>query len=190
MRVVGGKCKGRRLTSFKGLSIRPTSDKVREAVFNILPRGLPYKKTLDLFAGTGAMGIEALSRGLAEAVFVDKDSSAASVIHKNLEVCGLEAQARVYKKDIIGALRELSKRGEAFGLIFIDPPYGTGLLEAALKELDSLRLLEEGGCIVAETSKRAPLTEAFKNIKVIDERRYGDTVVYFLGANPLGPEGS
>jgi 16S rRNA (guanine(966)-N(2))-methyltransferase RsmD len=100
MRVIGGTRKGRRLASFRCPSIRPTSDKVREAVFNVLERGNAFKKALDLFAGTGAMGIEALSRGSVEAVFVERDARAVSVIRKNLKTCGFEDKARVLKREV------------------------------------------------------------------------------------------
>lgn len=178
MRIVGGSCKGRRLASFKGMSIRPTSDKVREAIFNILPREFPFKKVLDLFAGTGAMGIEALSRGAEEVVFVDIDQHSVSVIKKNLEACGLDA--KIFKRDTESAIRQLVKFNETFDLIFIDPPYQASLIDDTLKALDTGRLLNAGGFIVAETSKRAPVKAELKDLSLIDERKYGDTLVYFF----------
>lgn len=180
MRVVGGSCKGRNLASFKGLSIRPTSDKVREAVFNILPRDFPFERVLDLFAGTGALGIEALSRGASYAVFTESDGAALSVIRKNLEACGLLDKSRICRRQAAAALGEFGRAGESFDLIFIDPPYGKGLVEDALRAVDGLGLLAPEGMIVAETSRQAPLMEVFKTIEVIDERKYGDTLVYFL----------
>lgn len=186
MRVVGGTRKGRRLASFKGLSIRPTSDKVREAVFNILPGGFPFKKVLDLFAGTGAMGIEALSRGAEEAAFVDKDRLACDVIKKNLDACGFSG-ARVMRMLVKDSLVFFSRKGEAFDLIIIDPPYDSALLEDALRGIDREGLVNPGGFVVAESSKRAPLKEGFelKGLDLIDERRYGDTLVYFFNRRGL-----
>lgn len=178
MRVIGGRLKGRRLSGFTGLSIRPTSDKVREAVFNILPHGFGFRKVLDLFAGTGAMGIEALSRGAGIALFIDREQKSINTIKKNVEACGVEA--RVFKQDVLKAVRSLSERGEGFDLIFIDPPYDTALFEAALVAIDSGEILEKDGVIVAETSRRAPLSVELKNLEVFDERKYGDTLVYFL----------
>jgi 16S rRNA (guanine(966)-N(2))-methyltransferase RsmD len=182
MRVAGGTCKGRRLASFRGRSIRPTSDKVREAVFDMLP-GYPGCAggggVLDLFAGTGAMGIEAMSRGAARAVFVDSDAGAVAVIRKNLDACGL-SNAVVMRADALAAIRALSRKGEGFSLIFIDPPYGSPLAEAALAAIDASGVLAPGGVAVAETSRRSPLEAAFKNLKKRDERRYGDTIVYFF----------
>jgi 16S rRNA (guanine966-N2)-methyltransferase len=180
MRVVGGIKKGRRLASFKGRSIRPTSDKVREAVFNILPRDFPFSKILDLFAGTGAMGIEALSRGADYAVFVDNDQASIGTIRKNIETCGLEAAARVLKKDAPEAVRFLSKKGEKFDLIFIDPPYGSALVERALRAVDEEGILNADGILVAETSKRAPVDLELSGLERVDERTYGDTLIYFF----------
>lgn len=179
MRIIGGRCKGRVLSSFKGRSVRPTSDKVREAVFNILPRDFPFKRVLDLFAGTGALGIEALSRGAAEAVFIDSDPAAVELVRKNLASCGLLVAATVLRRDAPGAIRLLSKRGEGFDLIFIDPPYASALAEETLKGIDASGLLNEGGLVVAETSKRNPIEAGTAGLKLLDERKYGDTLVYF-----------
>ncbi len=180
MRVIGGAVKGRRLASFKGRSIRPTSDKVREAVFNILPREFAFKRVLDLFAGTGAMGIEALSRGAREATFVDNDRNAIEVIKGNLDACGFES--RVLKADALNSIRFFSKRGERFDLIFIDPPYDTALVEESLKSIDKEGVLEAGGFLVAETSRRTPISLTPANLERIDDRKYGDTLVYFFVA--------
>ena len=179
MRIVGGRCKGRVLSSFRGASIRPTSDKVREAVFNILPRDFPFKKALDLFAGSGALGIEALSRGAEEAVFIDSDPKAVELVRKNLASCGLSDAASVYRRDALSAVRLLSGKGLRFGLIFIDPPYASALAEQTLKAIAAAGLLDEDGVIVAETSKRNPIEEAPPGLVLLDRRKYGDTLVYF-----------
>jgi len=180
MRVVGGRCKGRRLVPVKGLSTRPTSDKVREAVFDILQSRSPCERALDLFAGTGAMGIEALSRGASGAVFVDSDNAAVGVIYKNLASCGLENCSRVMKRDVKSALRSLARSGDRFDLIFVDPPYASTLSAEALKEIDSLHLLAPGGTVVVECSRRGPLPpDELEGIRLADERGYGDTIVRF-----------
>lgn len=178
MRIVGGRLKGRRLAAVKGLHTRPTSDKVREAVFNILPRDFPFRTVLDLFAGTGAMGLEALSRGALEAAFVDSDAGAVAVIRKNLELCN--EKARVIRKDALSALKEFGRKNESFDLIIIDPPYSSELAFLALKAIDEGGILSPGGIIVAEAAKRAPLEAALPGLEAIDERRYGDTMVYFF----------
>jgi 16S rRNA (guanine966-N2)-methyltransferase len=185
MRVVGGRCKGLRLATFKGRSIRPTSDKVREAVFSILAGRVEFegKSVLDLFAGTGAMGIEALSRGAEKAVFVDVDRGAVEIVRKNLDACDLAARSRVLKRDFKGALSYLSKRGDRFDLVFIDPPYNSPITPAALEGLHSSGVLNPGGIVVVETSKRRPMAVGAggeQGYSVVDERRYGETLVYLL----------
>lgn len=180
MRVIGGRLKGRRLGSFKGLSIRPTGDKVREAVFNIISRpgdGFSFKRVLDLFAGTGAMGIEAVSRGAEEAVFVDADPASITVIRKNLTLCGIE-DARVYRGNAREAVNRFAMKHEEYDLIFIDPPYASTLAADTLKAIDSSNILSDDGVCVVETSKRTPLEVELEKLLLADERHYGDTLVY------------
>ncbi|MBI3399035.1 MAG: 16S rRNA (guanine(966)-N(2))-methyltransferase RsmD [Deltaproteobacteria bacterium] len=179
MRIIGGTAKGRRLASFRGMSIRPTTDKVREAIFNILPRLFAFKNVLDLFAGTGAIGIEALSRGAATATFVDSEPKAVKIIKKNLDVCGFIDKAAILAKDVESALNMLSKKGEKFDLIFIDPPYNTSLMGIALNHIGNKGLLAADGLIVVESSKRMIWDGELKGIELTDRRRYGDTVVSF-----------
>ncbi len=159
MRVVGGKLRGKRLGQFKGTDIRPTTDRVREALFNILGTRVDLlgARVLDLFAGTGAVGIEALSRGAAEAWFVDSDPAAIKVIGKNIKACGLEDSAHILTRDAVLTVKGLSRRPEGFDLIFLDPPYSCALLEEVISEVALSGLLAPGGLLVAETSKRAPL---------------------------------
>lgn len=176
MRIVAGSAKGRRLCAVKGLSIRPTSDKVREAVFNILGLEFHYKNVLDLFAGTGAMGIEALSRGSEKVTFIDKDASAIKVINKNLDICGFAEKAKVMKMDVVQAL---SLKPLAFDLIFIDPPYAAGLTGIVLEMIDKNKILADSGVIVSETSKRTVTDARLSGLQKFDKRQYGDTVVTF-----------
>lgn len=186
MRVIGGTSKGRRLAGFRGPSIRPTSDRVREAVFNVLKGDPPFKRVLDLFAGTGAMGVEALSRGSSGAVFVEKDPRAVTVIRRNLRLCGFEDRARVFKRDVMSSIRYLSQRGERFDLAFLDAPYKEETFTVStLGALAGRGLLTPGATVVCETSKRGPgidVTE-IKGLELVQKKRYGDTVVYFFGAS-------
>ena len=179
MRVIGGAYKGRRLASFTGLDIRPTSDKVREAVFNILAHGASFRRVLDLFAGTGAFGIEALSRGAEEVVFVDGNPKAITLIKKNIESC-LASGASVHKQDAFDAIKTFSRLERRFDLIFVDPPYAAGLLDDLIEAIDVSGILNDDGVIIAESSKRAPLARHLKRLDIFDERRYGDTVIYFI----------
>jgi 16S rRNA (guanine966-N2)-methyltransferase len=166
MRVVAGRLKGRTLHAPRGLGTRPTSDKVRGAIFNVL-RDVAGEHVLDLFAGTGALGIEALSRGAADAVFVDDDPTAIEAIERNLAVVGLEA--RVQRRD---ALRFVESDRGPYDLVFVDPPYSSApcLGEQLTQLLPAV--LSQNGRIVTESDKRAPLELGFP---LEFERDYGDT---------------
>ncbi len=172
MRVVAGRFGGRRLSAPPGRGTRPTSDRVREALFSILGP-LDGARALDLYAGSGALGIEALSRGAAEAVFVERDARAADVLRANLEALGAEAELR--RVDVLAALREARKRGETYDLVLCDPPYrlapglGRSLGEALAP------LLAAGARVVTESDRRAPLD--LDDLPLTDERRYGDTLI-------------
>src|SRR5512139_37752 len=124
MRITGGRLRGRRLASFRGLEIRPTSDRVREAIFDLLGHHLAGERVLDLFAGTGSLRIEALSRGAAWALFIDRSPKALKLIVKNLKLCGLESQGAVLLKDLLkGFPRRHRLLEEKMDLVFVDPPY-------------------------------------------------------------------
>jgi len=182
MRVVGGSAKGRRLVSFTHAEVRPTSDMVREAVFNVLGQDLSWaRRVLDLFAGTGAMGIEALSRGAGEAVFIDDDAKALGIVRKNLELCGFTGRASVLKKDVVSAVKRLSVKGEAFDLIFIDAPYADiSLTNGTLGAVSESSILKEDGLVVCEAAKRNASMIDAAGFDVIKEKTYGDTAVWFL----------
>ncbi len=171
MRVVAGRLGGRRLAAPSGRDTRPTSDRVREALFAILG-DLDGLRVLDLFAGSGALGIEALSRGAASAVFVERAPRAAEVVAGNLAALGLEAS--VVRADARRALRDASERADAYDLVFLDPPYRDAAawgreLSAALPAV-----LAPGARVVGESDRRAPLE---LSLPLADERRYGDTLI-------------
>lgn len=167
MRVITGKARGRRLREPKGMDIRPTTDMVKEAVFNILQFELEGARVLDLFAGTGQLGIEALSRGAAEAVFVDGSSAAVKIVRENLKLCGFEA--RVLQGDAIGYLPSLGR----FDVVFLDPPYDSGLLEKALEVIENVDLLSDGGIIVCESRREKSLPDLEPPYRKTLVRRYG-----------------
>jgi 16S rRNA (guanine(966)-N(2))-methyltransferase RsmD len=184
MRVIAGSARGRRLAVFKGRDIRPTPDRVREALFSILQSKLGSftgLKVLDLFAGSGALAIEALSRGATSACLVEKSSASVAIIRENLERCQLSAKAKVIAKDAWQALHSFNAC--AFDLIFLDPPYGQGSTERALVELDRLNLLTENGVLCAETATDESLPEAVGRLQRIDQRRYGTIMINFY-SNP------
>jgi 16S rRNA (guanine966-N2)-methyltransferase len=172
MRVIAGTWRGRRLQAPPGAATRPTSDRVREALFSVLADRVPDARVLDLYAGSGALGIEALSRGAAEATFVDSAAAAVRAIHANLEAVG--AQAEVRRMDARRFLVAASAAARYYDLVFLDPPYRQAghlgdELTAALPAV-----LAPGAAVVAESDRRAPLE---LGIPLLDERRYGDTLI-------------
>jgi len=188
MRIIAGALKGRRLAPVKG-RIRPTAAKVREAVFNILGPAVLEVMVLDLFAGTGALGIEALSRGAAAAVFVEEHPQSLQVLRRNLEDLGLVDRTTVWPLPVAAALKKLAGRGERFGLAFLDPPYGVGDAIAALSALAELPLLSPGARVVVEHSRRESLPEACGALTRLQVRRYGDTqVAFYLVETPAQQE--
>jgi 16S rRNA (guanine966-N2)-methyltransferase len=181
MRIVGGKFRGRPLAAPTHEGTRPTSDRVREAVFNILLHGipefsLPGIKVLDLFAGTGALGLEALSRGAAFCLFVEEDADARAVIRRNVEAFGLTGVTKIIRRDATD-LGPAGSRGDA-GLVFLDPPYAQGLAERALSSAASGGWLTPGAVAVIEERKGVSLTLP-GNFALLDRRTWGDTEVTF-----------
>ena len=176
LRIIGGTARGRRLAGPGGLRLRPTAERVREAYFNIVAPAVAGAVFLDLFAGTGCMGIEALSRGAREAHFVENHPAAARLIRHNLELAGLKGQARVHRAEVIRWLAAAQVR--PCDLIFIDPPYGRGQALAALAGVSSL--LAPGGSAVAETSRREDLPGRIGNLVLTRLERYGDTTLTFF----------
>jgi 16S rRNA (guanine(966)-N(2))-methyltransferase RsmD len=175
MRIIAGAFRGRRLHSPKGDKIRPTIDRVREAVFNIIAAEISDASVLDLFAGTGAMGLEALSRGAAGCVFVDQSDEAVRLIRENVALCGVQENVRIVREAIDSAVRRLVAKNELFDLIFMDPPYGKGQIEKTLGILDAVA--GQDALVIAESHVKdespAHLTVWSKD----RERRYGDTLI-------------
>ena len=172
MRVVAGRHGGRRLVAPAGDATRPTSDRVREALFSVLGASVQGARVLDLYAGSGALGIEALSRGAASAVFVDRAQPAIAAIRANLQALGIEADVR--RMPARTALRTASARAEAYDLVFLDPPYRrTADLGRELSEALPA-VLAPGARVVSESDRRELLA---LELPLTDERRYGDTVI-------------
>jgi 16S rRNA (guanine966-N2)-methyltransferase len=172
MRVVAGRYGGRRLVAPAGGATRPTSDRVREALFSVLGPGVQGARVLDLYAGSGALGIEALSRGAAAVVFVDRSPRAAAAIRANLDA--LEIDAEVLRMEARAALRTALVRAGAYDLVFLDPPYRrAAALGRELSEALSA-VLAPGARVVSESDRREPLELA---LPLADERRYGDTLI-------------
>lgn len=181
MRVIAGRFGGRRLLGPPRAGVRPTAERVREALFSSLGV-LQGARVLDLYAGTGALGIEALSRGAARAVFVERVRAAADVLRRNLAALALGAdEAEVLQADAQAALRRLARAGERFDLVLADPPYASGEAAGALAALAASGVLAPEALVVVETSRRHPVGEVAGLVRV-SERRYGDTLVEWLRA--------
>jgi len=180
MRIISGTSKGRRLTRPRGQALRPTSDRVKESIFNILGEEVEGKTVLDLFAGTGNLGIEALSRGAKKAFFVEKERQALRLIQKNLVQCGMRGQAEILPKDASRAIGILNQTGESFDLILMDPPYEKGLIQKTLMKLQSHKIYHEGSILVIEHDRREPLPETIKGWDLLRQRAIGDTLISFL----------
>ncbi len=159
--------------------IRPTADRVREAIFNILGAEVHDARVLDLFAGTGALGIEALSRGAGRAVFVEYHKSALQVLERNLAECGLTEVSRVLPLPADRAVLRLAEAGEQFSLVFLDPPYGQGIPDRILASLARVSLVAPDGQIIVEHSRREDLAAVYRYWELHDQRRYGATLVSF-----------
>ena len=180
MRVISGSAKGRRLHTPKNQRVRPTSDRVKEALFNILSvlvDRFDDCRVLDIFAGTGNLGIEALSRGAASAVFIDNHRESVALIARNLELTGFGSSSRVIQKDVSVALNALSRENVTFQLVFIDPPYEQGLATDALEKLAKSSLLGARSIVVAEYSIHEQIQSNIEPLCEFDTRSYGDTVI-------------
>ncbi len=178
MRITGGQARGRLLISPKGLDIRPTSDHVREAIFNIIGQDLSGLIVLDLFAGTGSLGIESLSRGALRALFIDKSQKAINLIKKNLALLGYDGISAILKRDLSNGIpSNHALLNDAFDLVFLDPPYGKGLLPVLLEGLSKKGSLSPKSLVIAESSKKDSILLSFSNLQMVDTRSYGDTKI-------------
>src|SRR3989338_727780 len=178
MRVIAGEAKGRRLASPKSNLIRPVLDQVKEAVFNILFDVTDWT-VLDLFAGTGSMGIEALSRGAKEAVFADDSKESLKLIGKNIDLCGFADRANVFYLSAAKTIAILSKKQKKFDLIFVDPPYEKRFVKKTLNKLANSFLLHDETIIIVEHHPKEPIG-AIEGLRLTYERKYGQTLVSFL----------
>ena len=191
MRVIAGSARGRKLSAPKSMRVRPTADRVKESLFSILLSRLGEfdgMRVLDIFAGTGNLGIEALSRGASFAVFVDSHPESAEVIRKNLETAQFTDSAKVVLQDAAAALKWLA-RGEApFHLIFLDPPYHEGHTTRVLELLSESPLVDAGTTIVAEFSSKEEIPRIFGRLRETERRIYGDSALSFLTISDRGEQ--
>lgn len=167
MRVITGSARGRRLKTPENYDIRPTTDNVKESVFNIIQFDIEGKRVLDLFAGTGQLGIECLSRGAESAVFVDHSREAIKIIKENLAVCGLKGV--VAEQDSLTYLKNCGK----FDLIFVDPPYDADLYEEVLNSINMFDILNDGGIIICEARRGRVFPQMTGDYRKVKEYNYG-----------------
>ena len=187
MRIIGGRFKGIRLPALRGKAVRPTTERVREAVFNILGPLVEGARILELFAGTGAFGFEALSRGAASAVLVDKDKKAAATMAQTARMLGLEDRISILVIDASRALDKLARTGEQFSIIYLDPPYATEWIAKVMNHPALIALLAADGVLVVEKGIRTPEPPLPDLLHKRLARQYGDTMVemYDLTRTPV-----
>ncbi len=174
MRVISGKAKGKILKTPDGMLTRPTAERVKEALFSIIQFEIPCARVLDLFAGTGQLGIEALSRGAAEAVFVDERETACRLVRDNLRLTNLEAIGRVVRSDYLSFLKNCR---EKYDIIILDPPYAEVFLENAIKMITEIDILQSNGIIVAERPVGKELPGDFSGYTRSKDYKYGNTLL-------------
>jgi 16S rRNA (guanine966-N2)-methyltransferase len=179
IRIIGGELKGRKLVTVPGMLTRPTADRVRESIFNILGDRVRGARIMDLYSGTGAMGIEALSRGAESVLFMDNHPAALAALKNNIKKCSLESKAATIQWNILSHFDVIRSYQPAFNLVFLDPPYNKNMIQPTLANLDRSRCLENRADIIIEHSAREPFPENLPGFILSDQRRYGKTLVSF-----------
>jgi 16S rRNA (guanine966-N2)-methyltransferase len=188
MRVISGTARGRSLKAVPGTNTRPTTDKVKEAVFSMIGPYFEGGQVLDLFAGTGGLGIEALSRGMGRAVFIDMDKKSLEIIQENLKTAGFPEQAEVYRNDALRALKALVKRGLSFDLIFLDPPYRMKNMDEVLALLEEGALVRPNGTVMIEHDAAHRYAERIGSFACRRHAVYGDTAISIYTYEPNNAE--
>ncbi|MUT66306.1 16S rRNA (guanine(966)-N(2))-methyltransferase RsmD [Paenibacillus sp. NEAU-GSW1] len=177
MRVIAGEAKGRTLKAVPGMNTRPTTDKVKEAIFSMIGPYFDGGYALDLFAGTGGLGIEAWSRGVAKTVFIDREKISVDIVRHNTEAAGMGSAAEIYRNDAERAIKLLEKRGIAFKLVFLDPPYRITTMDELMVDLADRSMLEDGAVIVVEHDAAHEYPEHIERFEQMKKTKYGDTAV-------------
>lgn len=180
MRIITGSARGTKLKAPRGLDTRPTTDRVKESIFNILGGEVVGVQVLDLFSGTGNLALEALSRGAAHAVAVDMSTVCGQIIQENAVHAKLQDRLELCRQDVFRVLERLAQTGRAFDLIFCDPPYNRGLVERVIERIEALGVLRDTGIIVIEHSRHEPVDVCCQRLRVVRSEAYGETIVSFL----------
>lgn len=180
MRIIAGYAKGRKLKSPENQDIRPTSDRVKEAIFSMIAFYLPGKIVLDLFAGTGNLGLEALSRGAKFSVFVDNNREALKLVNQNIKLLGYKDKTSVVFSDALKALDLFRKRNEKFDIVFIDPPYRQSLYGEIIQSIAENDIIDRSGILIIEHPADIKLKDEYEGLKKIKEKKYGNTSITIL----------
>ncbi len=179
MRIIGGIHRGRRLRAVEGLAVRPTSDRLRETLFNILAPRIEGSRFLDICAGSGAVGLEALSRGAGAATFIDNSRRACSVIEANLQTLGIKREATVINRDAFTALKRLADEAKQFDIVFLDPPYASGIYDTLMHELATTALLSNDSIVIVEHRAKTPPEPHYDELKLFREVKQGESAIAF-----------
>jgi 16S rRNA (guanine(966)-N(2))-methyltransferase RsmD len=180
MRVIAGQFRGLHLRALRGMRVRPTTDRVRESVFAILRHDVPGARVLDLFAGSGSLGIEALSRGAAHATFVDAYGPCLDTVRRNLEaIRAVPQSARLIRADVTNALELFETSNERFDIVFVDPPYDSNLANEALRGIGMSRIVTDNGVVVVEHAHKTEPADFFSDLARVRVELYGETAVSF-----------
>lgn len=179
MRIIAGKAKGQKLISPKTMETRPTLDRVKEAMFSIIQGYIPNAEVVDVFAGTGSLGLEAASRGAKEVYLIDKSPVTYPLLKENVKKLKFQDFAHTLNMDSYEALRLLAKKGKVFDLIFIDPPYCKEMIPEAIKIIEENNMMDKEGIIVTKIDSIEEIYEGYKDIKLIRSKKYGNTTVCF-----------
>lgn len=182
MRIISGCRRGHKLHEFPGSDVRPTTDRVKEAIFNLIQFNVPDAVVLDMFAGSGALSFEALSRGAKKAVLVDNDKNSIAIIRKNIDELRFNDLCAVYE---MSCLNYAQKSKESFDIIFLDPPYNKGYIEPTLMSISENDLLSDGGIIVLE-SDDTDFKSEFTGLEILKQKRYGRTYITIYGKKENG----
>ena len=180
MRIISGKARGTKLYTLEGENTRPTLDRVKESIFNIIQNEIEGAKILDLFSGSGAIGLEFLSRGAEKAVLCDKSKEAINIIRKNVEKTHFENCSQIYNTDFETCLEKI--KNEQYDIIYLDPPYATEYIRKALEKIIKLKIAKEESLIIIETDDEPRILKEIENIdvEIVDKRKYGRATIIFL----------
>lgn len=188
MRVISGSAKGKRLKAPRGLNTRPITDMIKGALFNVLGPRVPGCKLLDLFAGSGSVGIEALSRGAQEVVFVDNSGEAVKVIRENLSNCRFGTMFNIYRHDVLQVLGLLNRLGKRFDLVYIDPPFtNEKMFNEVMVALEEVDLLDADGIVVLRTPRKKEMSD-FKSLHKYRQSNYGESSLHYYSRYEEDPK--